>query len=38
MLAEKLRWHLSELKALSTDELVKQRYEKFRNIAQFYTA
>ncbi|MGB0124032.1 MAG: acetyl-CoA carboxylase carboxyltransferase subunit alpha [Silvibacterium sp.] len=37
-LAEKLRWHLSELKALSTDELVKQRYEKFRNIAQFYTA
>ncbi|RXS95229.1 acetyl-CoA carboxylase carboxyltransferase subunit alpha [Silvibacterium dinghuense] len=38
LLAEKLRWHLNELKALSTDELLNQRYEKFRNIAQFYTA
>ena len=38
ILAEKLRWHLSELKALSSDDLVAQRYEKFRNIAQFYTA
>lgn len=38
LLAEKLNWHLSELKTLSIDDLVKQRYEKFRNIAQFYTA
>lgn len=38
ILRDKLRWHLSELKALAIDELVKQRYEKFRNIAQFYTA
>jgi acetyl-CoA carboxylase carboxyl transferase subunit alpha len=38
LLAEKLRWHLSELKALPTDEMVKRRYDKFRNIAQFYTA
>ncbi|MFZ0662794.1 MAG: acetyl-CoA carboxylase carboxyltransferase subunit alpha [Acidobacteriaceae bacterium] len=38
ILAEKLRWHLSELKALSMDDLVARRYEKFRNIAQFYTA
>jgi acetyl-CoA carboxylase carboxyl transferase subunit alpha len=37
ILAERLHWHLSELKSLSIDELVKQRYEKFRNIAQFYT-
>jgi acetyl-CoA carboxylase carboxyl transferase subunit alpha len=38
LLAEKLRWHLNELKALSVDELLNRRYEKFRNIAQFYTA
>jgi acetyl-CoA carboxylase carboxyl transferase subunit alpha len=38
ILAEKLLSHLSELKKLSTDELVSQRYKKFRNIAQFYTA
>ncbi|MGB7191584.1 MAG: acetyl-CoA carboxylase carboxyltransferase subunit alpha [Acidobacteriaceae bacterium] len=38
ILADKLRWHLSELKALSTEDLVARRYEKFRNIAQFYTA
>lgn len=38
LLAESLRRHLKELKALSIDELVRQRYDKFRNIAQFYTA
>ncbi|MGH9586303.1 MAG: acetyl-CoA carboxylase carboxyltransferase subunit alpha [Acidobacteriaceae bacterium] len=38
ILAEKLHWHLKELKALSVDDLVAQRYEKFRKIAQFYTA
>lgn len=36
-LTEKLRWHLSELKGLSIDELLRRRYDKFRNIAQFYT-
>jgi acetyl-CoA carboxylase carboxyl transferase subunit alpha len=38
ILAEKLRWHLSELKSLPVEDLVNRRYEKFRNIAQFYTA
>lgn len=38
ILAEKLRWHLTELRALPTNELVARRYQKFRNIAQFYTA
>jgi acetyl-CoA carboxylase carboxyl transferase subunit alpha len=38
ILVEKLRWHLSELKALPVGDLVARRYEKFRNIAQFYTA
>ncbi len=37
MLKEKLRWHLNELKALPLDRLLCRRYEKFRNIAQFYT-
>jgi acetyl-CoA carboxylase carboxyl transferase subunit alpha len=37
LLAQKLRWHLNELKALPTDELLRRRYQKFRNIAQFYT-
>ena len=37
ILAEILRKHLNELKALSTDELLARRYEKFRNIGQFYT-
>jgi acetyl-CoA carboxylase carboxyl transferase subunit alpha len=38
MLADKLRRHLSELKAMPTDEMLRRRYDKFRNIAQFYTA
>ena len=37
MLKEKLRWHLNELKAMPLEELLRRRYEKFRNIAQFYT-
>jgi acetyl-CoA carboxylase carboxyl transferase subunit alpha len=36
-LAEKLRWHLNELLALPLDELLRHRYDKFRNIAQFYS-
>jgi acetyl-CoA carboxylase carboxyl transferase subunit alpha len=38
MLAEKLRWHLNELKGMPQEDLLKRRYEKFRTIAQFYTA
>lgn len=38
MLKQKLRWHLNELKSLPVDQLVSRRYDKFRNIAQFYTA
>ena len=34
---ERLRYHLASLRALSLDELLEQRYRKFRNIAQFYT-
>ncbi len=34
---EKLRYHLATLRALSLDEMLEQRYRKFRNIAQFYT-
>ena len=37
LLTEKLRWHLNELRAMPVDELVRRRYDKFRNIAQFYT-
>src|ERR1700744_59558 len=37
LLAEKLRWHLNELKSFSINDLVERRYDKFRNIAQFYT-
>jgi acetyl-CoA carboxylase carboxyl transferase subunit alpha len=37
MLDEKLSWHLSELKAMSTEARLAGRREKFRNIAQFYT-
>jgi acetyl-CoA carboxylase carboxyl transferase subunit alpha len=38
ILAQKLRWHLSELKALSVNDLVERRYQKYTKIAQFYTA
>src|ERR1700723_2637834 len=34
---EKLRYHLASLRALPLDEMLEQRYQKFRNIAQFYT-
>jgi acetyl-CoA carboxylase carboxyl transferase subunit alpha len=37
MLEAKLRWHLNELKAMSTEARLAARREKFRNIAQFYT-
>lgn len=38
VVGEKLKWHLAELRALPIDVLLEQRYTKFRNIAQFYTA
>jgi acetyl-CoA carboxylase carboxyl transferase subunit alpha len=37
LLAEKLRRHLAELQAMSVEERLRQRYQKFRNMAQFYT-
>ena len=37
LLAEKLRWHLNELQALPGEQMLKLRYDKFRNMAQFYT-
>jgi acetyl-CoA carboxylase carboxyl transferase subunit alpha len=37
MLDEKLRYHLGSVRSVSIDDLVEQRYQKFRNIAQFYT-
>lgn len=38
MLAEKLRWHLNELKGMPLESVLSQRQEKFRNIAQFFVA
>jgi acetyl-CoA carboxylase carboxyl transferase subunit alpha len=38
LVGEKLKWHLAELRSLPIDKLLEQRYTKFRNIAQFYTA
>jgi acetyl-CoA carboxylase carboxyl transferase subunit alpha len=37
MVDEKLQYHLAALRVLSVDDLIEQRYRKFRNIAQFYT-
>ena len=37
MVNEKLERHFAELKFASIDELLEQRYQKFRNMAQFYT-
>ena len=37
MVDKKLKFHLAALRALPIDELLEQRYQKFRNIAQFYT-
>ncbi len=38
MVDEKLEWHLGELKKLTPDELVASRYEKYRNMAQFFSS
>ena len=37
MLDQSLQKHLSELRAKSIEELLAQRYDKFRKIAQFFT-
>jgi acetyl-CoA carboxylase carboxyl transferase subunit alpha len=37
MVDEKLRYHLAELRALPLDDMLERRYQKFRNLAQFYT-
>ena len=34
---ERLQYHLANLRGLPIEELLEQRYQKFRNIAQFYT-
>ena len=34
---ERLTDHLEYLQSLSLDDMLAARYEKFRNIAQFYT-
>jgi acetyl-CoA carboxylase carboxyl transferase subunit alpha len=36
-LDEKLQWHLGELKRHSLDQLLQTRYDKFRNMGQFFT-
>jgi acetyl-CoA carboxylase carboxyl transferase subunit alpha len=33
----RLQHHLNELRALPLDAMLERRYEKFRNMAQFYT-
>src|SRR5271154_1279411 len=35
ILDEKLRYHLGSLRSIPIDDLLEQRYQKFRNIAQF---
>ena len=37
MVDEKLRYHLAQLDAKPMDQLLEERYQKFRNIAQFFT-
>jgi acetyl-CoA carboxylase carboxyl transferase subunit alpha len=37
LLDERLRFHFAAVKAVPIDQLLEQRYQKFRNIAQFYT-
>jgi acetyl-CoA carboxylase carboxyl transferase subunit alpha len=37
MLDRKLEYHLAQLDGTPVVELLRQRHEKFRNIAQFYT-
>jgi acetyl-CoA carboxylase carboxyl transferase subunit alpha len=34
---ERLRFHLAALRNLPLDQMLEQRYQKFRTMAQFYT-
>jgi acetyl-CoA carboxylase carboxyl transferase subunit alpha len=34
----KLQWHLGELRAMPLEKMIERRFNKFRNIAQFYTS
>lgn len=34
---ERLQYHLANLRGMSIEDLLEKRYQKFRNIAQFYT-
>jgi acetyl-CoA carboxylase carboxyl transferase subunit alpha len=36
LVAEALKQHLAEVRALGTDAMLDQRYEKFRKMAQFF--
>jgi acetyl-CoA carboxylase carboxyl transferase subunit alpha len=38
MVGDRLERHFAELTSMPLDQLLEARYEKFRNIAQFYTA
>jgi acetyl-CoA carboxylase carboxyl transferase subunit alpha len=38
MVDEKLRYHLAQLDTKPIEQLLEERYRKFRNIAQYYTA
>jgi acetyl-CoA carboxylase carboxyl transferase subunit alpha len=38
MVDERLRFHLAQLEATPIERLLEERYGKFRNIAQYYTA
>jgi acetyl-CoA carboxylase carboxyl transferase subunit alpha len=37
MVNQRLEWHLGELKGMAVETLLERRYQKFRNIAQFYS-
>jgi acetyl-CoA carboxylase carboxyl transferase subunit alpha len=37
LLDERLQHHLGELRSLTLDQMLDRRYDKFRNMAQFYT-
>jgi acetyl-CoA carboxylase carboxyl transferase subunit alpha len=38
MVDERLRYHLAQLDEIPLEQMLEQRYRKFRNIAQFYTS
>ena len=38
MIDERLQYHLAQIDRIPVEQLLEERYQKFRNIAQFYTA